>query len=291
MKKTYFVRSFDLVAVASACLVVTDGRTWRIGSPSALALLQKLIAKARTSIPESELSAIIEATNLPKDKAMSFLTNDAGVLLEVRATPKEFKKVIFFSNTEIQESYISGFMKKEGIVQVQVVRDPLDLTLAFSHQTDILAVVLLQDYDAEVINMLTAAVSSSAGSAYLLGYMIGSVLNIDSPYIPGYGLPTHADHMSQWRKISSEGNSSSAWLDLLDLYHENDTHFRNPYCLEELEQFLCAFHIIKRASEIIGSGKSLVHINQLLYASRLDVTDGRYTTHKVGHSKRRAGND
>ena len=288
MKRTYFVKSFELANVSTSCLVVTDGRTWRVDSSSVLALLQALMAKARTYISEEELEALVGDSTLSKEEAISFLRRDAGILLEIEATSKKFSEIIFFSDTSIPEIYISSFMKKEGIAEVKVVDNSEDLALSIYRQPDMLAVVLLQDYDTDLINNLSATVYANKGAGYLVGYMIGSVLNIDNPYVPGYGLPTHADHMYQWRKIMCEGNTSSKWLDLLDLYHENDAKFKNPYRLDRLEQFLCAFHLIKRTSQIVGCGSNPVHINQLLYASRLNVVDGTCSVHTVSHSDRRA---
>lgn len=113
--------------------------------------------------------------------------------------------------------------------------------------------------------------------AALTSYFIGDKYWIDGIFIKNVGLPSHFSHVEKWRSLNTNYEAKTDWIDLVDMFANQQRKYVNPYRTNGIEINCAAFYFLRTIIEFSGASGRPVHLNDMLNARRLDVRSGECT--------------
>jgi hypothetical protein len=254
--RTYFVRGYDLVEMNDSHLLIADASTSKISSGSVLKLLTLLKARTQTYLSESSLLSMAEAENVVGGEFVEFLRDQAGVILDV---------------TTLEYLARDGVLNV-GIGDLSSICEPNE-----SDRESILFAIFLVDYDAAPIEKVYGFLDDAGQRSALTSYFIGDKYWVDGIFIKNVGLPSHFSHVEKWRSLKTNSEAKTDWVDLVDMFANQQRKYVNPYRPMGIEITCAGFYFLRAIIEFSGASGRPVHLNDMLKARRLDVRSGECT--------------
>jgi McbB family protein len=278
--RTYFVRGYDIVEMDDFHLLIADASTSKISSGSVLKLLTLLKARTQTYLSESSLLSMAEAENVVGGEFVEFLRDQAGVILDV-TTLKDpeapFSRVHIYTDAKVDVSGWIEYPARDGVLNVGIgdlssICEPNE-----SDRESILFAIFLVDYDAAPIEKVYGFLDDAGQRSALTSYFIGDKYWVDGIFIKNVGLPSHFSHVEKWRSLKTNSEAKTDWVDLVDMFANQQRKYVNPYRPMGIEITCAGFYFLRAIIEFSGASGRPVHLNDMLKARRLDVRSGECT--------------
>jgi McbB family protein len=283
MNKTYFVRDYDIIEMDAFHLLIADASTSKISSRSVLKLLASLKPRNRTYISERSLITMAEAENVVGDEFVEFLRDQAGIILDVTALKNPeapFSRVHIYTDVKEDVSSWIEYLSRDGVLNVSIgdlssMSEPNELD-----RENRLFAIFLVNYDSTSIERMYGFLDDSGQRAALTSYFIGDKYWIDGIFIKNSGLPSHFSHVEKWRSLNANSKARTDWIDLVDMFANQQRKYVNHYRTNGIEINCAAFYFLKTIIEFSGVSGRPVHLNDMLKARRLDLQSGE-CTHEI----------